>query len=65
MLLGVNLTSPTKVLKCAKDDDIKAGDEADRLNWVYEAKGELSFLVGSSFFHVLFATRHVHCLVPS
>jgi len=37
----VNLTSLTKVLKCAKDDDIctlKAADEADVLNLVYEAK---------------------------
>ncbi|KAF8808762.1 proliferating cell nuclear antigen [Phlegmacium glaucopus] len=41
MPLGVNLTSLTKVLKCAKDDDIctlKAADEADVLNLVYEAK---------------------------
>ncbi|KAF8221297.1 proliferating cell nuclear antigen [Tricholoma matsutake] len=41
MPLGVNLTSLTKVLKCAKDDDectLKAADEADVLNLVYEAK---------------------------
>ncbi|KAK0188226.1 proliferating cell nuclear antigen, N-terminal domain-containing protein [Armillaria mellea] len=41
MPLGVNLASLTKVLKCAKDDDectIKAADEADVLNLVYEAK---------------------------
>ncbi|KAF5309960.1 hypothetical protein D9619_010440 [Psilocybe cf. subviscida] len=41
MPLGVNLTSLTKVLKCAKDDDIttlKAADEGDVLNLVYEAK---------------------------
>ncbi|KAF9524760.1 proliferating cell nuclear antigen, N-terminal domain-containing protein [Crepidotus variabilis] len=41
MPLGVNLASLTKVLKCAKDDDIctlKAGDDADVLNLVYEAK---------------------------
>ncbi|KAG6907678.1 hypothetical protein DXG01_007781 [Tephrocybe rancida] len=41
MPLGVNLTSLTKVLKCAKDDDectMKAADEADILNLVYEAK---------------------------
>lgn len=41
MPLGVNLGSLTKVLKCAKDDDIctlKAADEADILNLVYEAK---------------------------
>ena len=41
MPLGVNLTSLNKVLKCAKDDDIctlKAADEADVLNLVYEAK---------------------------
>jgi proliferating cell nuclear antigen len=39
--LGVNLTSLTKVLKCAKDDDectIKAADDGDVLNLVYEAK---------------------------
>ncbi|KAF8873537.1 proliferating cell nuclear antigen, N-terminal domain-containing protein [Gymnopilus junonius] len=41
MPLGVNLTSLNKVLRCAKDDDIctlKAADEADVLNLVYEAK---------------------------
>jgi proliferating cell nuclear antigen len=41
MPLGVNLNSLTKVLKCAKDDDectIKASDDADVLNLVYEAK---------------------------
>ena len=41
MPLGVNLGSLTKVLKCAKDDDIctlKAADEADVLNLIYEAK---------------------------
>ncbi|KAG6887056.1 hypothetical protein C0995_001998 [Termitomyces sp. Mi166 len=41
MPLGVNINSLTKVLKCAKDDDvcnIKAADEADVLNLVYEAK---------------------------
>jgi len=34
----------TKVLKCAKDDDIvtiKAGDDADMLNLTYEAKSKL------------------------
>ncbi|CAK5263001.1 unnamed protein product [Mycena citricolor] len=39
--LGVNLNSLNKVLKCAKDDDectIKASDDADVLNLVYEAK---------------------------
>ncbi|KAG2748723.1 proliferating cell nuclear antigen [Suillus brevipes Sb2] len=41
MPLGVNLNSLTKVLKCAKDDDIciiKASDDADILNLVYEAR---------------------------
>ncbi|KAF9221160.1 proliferating cell nuclear antigen [Gyrodon lividus] len=41
MPLGVNLGSLTKVLKCAKDDDIcviKASDDADVLNLVYEAR---------------------------
>jgi len=44
--LGVNLSSLTKVLKCAKDDDIctlKASDEGDVLNLVYEAKSTRSF----------------------
>ncbi|KAF5369232.1 hypothetical protein D9757_010041 [Collybiopsis confluens] len=41
MPLGVNVGSLTKVLKCAKDDDmctLNAADEADVLNLVYEAK---------------------------
>lgn len=41
MPLGVNLGSLTKVLRCAKDDDtctLKAADEADVLNLVYEAR---------------------------
>jgi proliferating cell nuclear antigen len=41
MPLGVNLNSLTKVLKCAKDDDmvtLKASDDADILNLVYEGK---------------------------
>ncbi|KAI0338851.1 proliferating cell nuclear antigen [Trametopsis cervina] len=41
MPLGVNLTSLTKVLKCAKDDDtctLKASDDGDVLNFVYEAR---------------------------
>ncbi|KAF9078110.1 proliferating cell nuclear antigen, N-terminal domain-containing protein [Rhodocollybia butyracea] len=41
MPLGVNVGSLTKVLKCAKDDDmctLRAADEADVLNLVYEAK---------------------------
>ncbi|KAF8488405.1 proliferating cell nuclear antigen, N-terminal domain-containing protein [Gautieria morchelliformis] len=41
MPLGVNLGSLTKVLKCAKDDDIvtlKATDNGDILNLIYEAK---------------------------
>ena len=52
--LGVNLTSLTKVLKCAKDDDIctlKAGDDADILSLTYEAKSaRLLFLPGCSAF---------------
>lgn len=52
--LGVNLTSLTKVLKCAKDDDIctlKAGDDADILSLTYEAKSaRLPFLLGCSAF---------------
>jgi len=47
MNLGVNLNSLTKVLKCAKDDDLctlKAADDADVLNLTYEAKRTLSRL---------------------
>lgn len=56
--LGVNLTSLTKVLRCAKDDDIctlKAADEGDVLNLVYEAKSEWSVL--SFFFLFFFGTE--------
>jgi len=59
MPLGVNLTSLTKVLKCAKDDDIttlKAADEADVLNLVYEAKSTLYFASSSVFIHPLLQT---------
>lgn len=45
--LGVNLGSLTKVLKCAKDDDVvtlKAGEEGDVLNLTYEGRSEFSFL---------------------
>ncbi|KAI0810772.1 proliferating cell nuclear antigen, N-terminal domain-containing protein [Irpex lacteus] len=41
MPLGVNLTSLTKVLKCAKDDDtctLKASDDGDILSFTYEAR---------------------------
>ncbi|OJT14758.1 Proliferating cell nuclear antigen [Trametes pubescens] len=41
--LGVNLGSLTKVLKCAKDDDIctlKAADDADILSLTYQAKNQ-------------------------
>ena len=41
--LGMNLGSLSKVLKCAKDDDIctlKALDDADTLNLIYESKRE-------------------------
>ena len=51
MPLGVNSTSLTKVLKCAKDDTLKAADEADVLNLVYKPKSEcvifFPLLVGS------------------
>lgn len=46
MPLGVNLGSLTKVLKCAKDDDrvtLKANENADVLNLVYEARSKLGF----------------------
>jgi hypothetical protein len=45
MLLGVNLNSLTKVLKCAKDDGectLKASDNANILVLVYEAKSASS-----------------------
>jgi proliferating cell nuclear antigen len=51
MPLGVNLQSLTKVLKCAKDDDIvtlKAADDADVLNLVYEAKSKRRVLFSPS-----------------
>lgn len=59
MPLGVNLGSLTKVLKCAKDDDIctlKAADEADVLNLIYEAKSAPLF---HPLFRVLDASRRV------
>lgn len=43
--LGVNLGSLTKVLKCAKDDDVvtlKAGEEGDILQLTYEGRSEYS-----------------------
>lgn len=51
MPLGVNLTSLTKVLKCAKDDDIctlKALDDADILNLTYEGKSTCDLLAHRS-----------------
>ena len=56
MPLGVNLSSLTKVLKCAKDDDIctlKASDEADVLNLVYEARSKFFFFWGLVDFFML------------
>lgn len=46
--LGVNVGSLTKVLKCAKDDDIctlKAADDADILSLTYQAKSASAPLV--------------------
>lgn len=46
--LGVNLGSLTKVLKCAKDDDIctlKASDDGDVLSLTYEARSGFSLFV--------------------
>ena len=47
MPLGVNLTSLTKVLKCAKDDDVctlkAGGDTTDTLSLVYEARSTCFF----------------------
>ena len=42
---------------------LKPAGEADLLNLVDEAKSELSFLIGLSFFHVVFVTRHVDSFV--
>ena len=45
--LGVNLGSLTKVLKCAKDDDIcilTAADDADVLSLTYEARSKCGSL---------------------
>jgi proliferating cell nuclear antigen PCNA len=62
MPLGVNLTSLTKVLKCAKDDDIctlKASDEADLLNLVYEAKSKFVFFwLGMNVHFFVFCCKH-------
>ena len=60
MPLGVNLNSLTKVLKCAKDDDIctiKASDDVDVLNLVYEAKSMYLFSLSFSPLH---PSRLVH-----
>jgi len=60
MPLGVNLTSLTKVLRCAKDDDIctlKAADEADVLNLVYEAKSECGRPIRNSHLYTVYQTR--------
>ncbi|OXG43807.1 proliferating cell nuclear antigen (pcna) [Cryptococcus neoformans] len=43
MPLGVNLASLTKILKCAKDTDVvtlKASDDADALNLIFESPKE-------------------------
>jgi len=60
MPLGVNLNSLTKVLKCAKDDDIctiKATDDVDVLNLVYEAKSTYPFTLSFSPMHYSRLTR--------
>jgi proliferating cell nuclear antigen len=52
MPLGVNLNSLTKVLKCAKDDDVvtlKATDDADILNLTYESTRALLALFSLIF----------------
>ena len=54
--LGVNLGSLTKVLKCAKDDDIltlKAGDDADILSLTYEAKSACFLHANASFMNAI------------
>ena len=54
--LGVNLNSLTKVLKCAKDDDLctlKASDDADILTLTYEAKSAYCYLNFASEVNVL------------
>ena len=45
--LGINLNSLTKVLKCAKDDDLctlNATDDGDMLNLTYEVKSARFFI---------------------
>jgi proliferating cell nuclear antigen len=63
MPLGVNLASLTKVLKCAKDDDVctlKAGDGGDVLNLVYEPKSESRCrFVSCRFVSCRFVSRRV------
>lgn len=62
MPLGVNLNSLTKVLKCAKDDDIcviKASDDADVLNLVYEAKSAYSFHLAPPPYRIAHASHLV------
>lgn len=52
MPLGVNLGSLTKVLKCAKDDDLvtlKATDNGDILNLIYEAKSTCRIICVTQF----------------
>ena len=53
--LGVNLNSLTKILKCAKDDDVctlKASDDADSLNLTYEAKSLFNSLPLVHYFDI-------------
>jgi len=66
--LGVNLGSLTKILKCAKDDDVctlKAADDADTLNLTYEAKS--SFIPDHlpSHHHSYLTQPHIQMLTES
>jgi proliferating cell nuclear antigen len=68
MPLGVNLGSLTKVLKCAKDDDIvtiKAGDDADVLNLTYEAKSKSFIISFQSEIWLLLRFVHLWSCAPS
>lgn len=46
-ILTAQLTSLTKILKCAKDNDVvtlKASDEADSLGMVFESPSQLALM---------------------
>lgn len=61
MPLGVNMNSLTKVLKCAKDDDVcilKAADDADVLSLTYEARSAYAAFSHNGVNLILPVCRH-------